>query len=89
MHASSRLVSRMATTTALILTLTAPAALAQAEPGRSSARTSATTLVFDKNHRNPNDFLSNGCIKLRPAQIKDMFALLDRIGRSRTLKVIS
>ncbi|MEU9851350.1 L,D-transpeptidase family protein [Streptomyces sp. NPDC047985] len=39
--------------------------------------------------RNPNDFLSNGCIKLRPAQISAMFDLLDRIGWPRTLKVIA
>ncbi|MEV7089299.1 L,D-transpeptidase family protein [Streptomyces sp. NPDC093085] len=36
---------------------------------------------------NPNDFLSNGCVKLRPEEIKKMFRLLDRIGWPKTLKV--
>ncbi|MFC9227590.1 L,D-transpeptidase [Streptomyces decoyicus] len=39
--------------------------------------------------KNPNDFLSNGCIKMQPGEIKKMFRLLDRIGWPKTLKVIS
>ncbi|MFE3931736.1 L,D-transpeptidase [Streptomyces sp. YIM B13508] len=39
--------------------------------------------------KNPNDFLSNGCIKMRPEEIKKLFRLLDRIGWPKTLKVVS
>ncbi|MFJ1610732.1 peptidoglycan-binding protein [Streptomyces sp. NPDC088253] len=39
--------------------------------------------------RNPNDFYSNGCIKLRPNDIKSMFRLLDQIGWPKSLKVVS
>nr|BFD80792.1 hypothetical protein StreXyl84_01930 [Streptomyces sp. Xyl84] len=37
---------------------------------------------------NPNDYLSNGCIKMRPEEIKKLFRLLDRIGWPKTLKVV-
>ncbi|MGW1722277.1 L,D-transpeptidase [Streptomyces sp. NPDC002306] len=39
--------------------------------------------------RNPNDFYSNGCIKLRPNDIKSMFRLLDQIGWPQSLKVVN
>ncbi|MFJ8111311.1 peptidoglycan-binding protein [Streptomyces sp. NPDC096132] len=39
--------------------------------------------------RNPVDFYSNGCIKLRPADIKALFGVLDQVGWPKTLKVVS
>ncbi|WP_051765559.1 L,D-transpeptidase family protein [Streptomyces sp. NRRL F-5135] len=39
--------------------------------------------------KNPNDFLSNGCVKMRPEEIKKMYRLLDRIGWPKTLNVVS
>ncbi|MEU3778863.1 L,D-transpeptidase [Streptomyces sp. NPDC032472] len=38
---------------------------------------------------NPNDFRSNGCIKMRPEEIKKMFRLLERNGWPKTLSVVS
>ncbi|MER7049232.1 L,D-transpeptidase family protein [Streptomyces jumonjinensis] len=38
---------------------------------------------------NPNDFYSEGCIKLRPADIRSLFNRLDRIGWPTTLTVVS
>jgi hypothetical protein len=32
----------------------------------------------------PNDYYSNGCIKLNPTNIKDLFKRLDHVGWSRT-----
>ncbi|MER5428512.1 peptidoglycan-binding protein [Streptomyces sp. NPDC002588] len=39
--------------------------------------------------RNPVDFYSNGCIKLRPNDIKALFKVLDQVGWPKTLKVVS
>lgn len=36
----------------------------------------------------PDDYLSDGSVKLRPADIKDMFDRLDRLGWPRELKVV-
>ncbi|MFD4998628.1 L,D-transpeptidase family protein [Streptomyces buecherae] len=38
---------------------------------------------------NPNDYYSNGCIKLNPTDIKDLFKRLDRIGWPKKLYVVS
>ncbi|MBC3985339.1 hypothetical protein H8N01_22865 [Streptomyces sp. AC536] len=38
---------------------------------------------------NPNDYYSNGCIKLNPADIRDLFKRLDRIGWPKKLYVVS
>ncbi|MEV5773462.1 L,D-transpeptidase [Streptomyces antimycoticus] len=40
---------------------------------------------------NPNDYYSNGCIKLNPANIKNLFAKVDSVGWSKLakLKVVS
>jgi len=40
---------------------------------------------------NPNDYYSNGCIKLNPANIKNLFAKVDSLGWSKLakLKVVS
>ncbi|MEU9335556.1 L,D-transpeptidase [Streptomyces sp. NPDC048290] len=40
---------------------------------------------------NPNDYYSNGCIKLRPSHIKNLFNRLDDLGWSKLkkLKVVS
>ncbi|GAA2734830.1 L,D-transpeptidase [Streptomyces nogalater] len=35
------------------------------------------------------DYASNGCVKLRPADIKEMFRLLNRIGWPTHLRVVS
>lgn len=40
-------------------------------------------------NKNPNDYLSNGCIKMHPDEIKKLFRLLDRIGWPKSLKVVS
>jgi len=37
----------------------------------------------------PRDFSSNGCIKLRPDDIKNMFKLLDQIGWPKSLQVVN
>jgi hypothetical protein len=39
--------------------------------------------------KNPNDYLSRGCIKMHPEEIKKLFRLLDRIGWPKSLKVVS
>ncbi|MEU6228526.1 L,D-transpeptidase family protein [Streptomyces sp. NPDC047042] len=38
---------------------------------------------------NPNDYYSNGCIKLNPTNIKDLFKRLDRIGWPKKLYVVN
>ncbi|MFF5721244.1 L,D-transpeptidase family protein [Streptomyces buecherae] len=38
---------------------------------------------------NPNDYYSNGCVKLNPSDIKDLFKRLDRIGWPKKLYVVS
>ncbi|WEV23766.1 hypothetical protein OYE22_00165 [Streptomyces sp. 71268] len=38
---------------------------------------------------NPNDYYSNGCIKLNPTDIRDLFKRLDRIGWPKKLYVVS
>ncbi|WP_411075754.1 L,D-transpeptidase family protein [Streptomyces sp. cmx-4-7] len=40
-------------------------------------------------NRNPNDYYSNGCIKLNPTDINDLFKRLDRIGWPKKLYVVS
>ncbi|MFD5425458.1 L,D-transpeptidase family protein [Streptomyces sp. NPDC127084] len=37
---------------------------------------------------NPNDYYSNGCIKLNPTDIKDLFGRLDRVGWPKKLYVV-
>ncbi|MER7488923.1 hypothetical protein ABTY20_24045 [Streptomyces sp. NPDC126497] len=34
------------------------------------------------------DYCSNGCVKLKPADIKDLFAKAGRYGRPKTLYVV-
>ena len=36
---------------------------------------------------NPNDYYSNGCIKLNPANIKDLFGKVDSVGWSKLVKL--
>ncbi|MFD4859190.1 L,D-transpeptidase [Streptomyces atratus] len=38
---------------------------------------------------NPNDYFSNGCIKLNPRDIKDLFSRLDRMGWPKKLYVVA
>ncbi|UQA97249.1 L,D-transpeptidase family protein [Streptomyces halobius] len=40
---------------------------------------------------NPNDYYSNGCVKLNPSDIKNLFGTVDRLGWSKLskLKVVS
>ncbi|MFJ8162175.1 hypothetical protein ACIRBY_14750 [Streptomyces sp. NPDC096136] len=38
--------------------------------------------------RAPNDFRSEGCIQMRPEEIKKMFRLLERNGWPKTLRVV-
>ncbi|WP_028964841.1 L,D-transpeptidase family protein [Streptomyces thermolilacinus] len=37
----------------------------------------------------PGDYRSNGCVKLKPADIRDLFSRLDRIGWPTHLRVVS
>ncbi|WP_326770573.1 hypothetical protein OG978_43230 (plasmid) [Streptomyces sp. NBC_01591] len=37
----------------------------------------------------PNDYYSNGCIKLNPTNIKDLFKRLDRLGWPKKLYVVN
>ncbi|ADI11183.1 hypothetical protein SBI_08065 [Streptomyces bingchenggensis BCW-1] len=40
-------------------------------------------------NRGPNDYYSNGCIKLNPTNIYNLFSRLDRIGWPKKLYVVS
>ncbi|MFE0100641.1 hypothetical protein [Streptomyces sp. NPDC059009] len=39
-------------------------------------------------NQSPNDYYSNGCIKLHPTHIKDLFKRLDRVGWPKKLYVV-